>query len=208
MLQNRATFYPGFIGKALIIPVLIMLFILTLKPLTNRLHVFMLAGLLFSWAGDIILEFSGSRAGMFVPGLICFLIAHIMYLTVFITTPGKNSIIRSRIFLLVPVIIYGVGLVLYLYNDLFEMKIPVIIYALVILCMLAGAINRIDKVKKKSFILVLAGAILFVASDSAIAISKFSHKFEYSGIIVMSTYIIAQYLIVTGYIEQFISDEN
>jgi uncharacterized membrane protein YhhN len=74
--------------------------------------------------------------------------------------------------------------------------------------MLAGAINRIDKVKKKSFWLVLAGAILFVISDSAIAINKFSYHFEYSGIVIMSAYIVAQYLIVTGYIEQFLWNEQ
>jgi uncharacterized membrane protein YhhN len=208
MLQNQSSFYSGFIAKALIIPVLILLFLLNINPLTNRLHRFIIAGLLFSWAGDIILEFSESNGNMFIPGLVCFLLAHIMYFIVFVTTPGKNSIIGSRILLLLPVIIYGVGLVLYLYCDLNEMKLPVIMYAIVILCMLAGAINRIDKVKKKSFLLVLAGAILFVVSDSVIAINKFSHRFEYSAIVIMSTYILAQYFIVTGYIDQFIKDES
>jgi uncharacterized membrane protein YhhN len=101
-----------------------------------------------------------------------------------------------------------VVLVLYLYQDLKEMKLPVILYAIVILLMLSGAINRIDKVNKKSFLLVLAGAILFVVSDSAIAINKFSIKFEYSGIVIMSTYIVAQYLIITGYIDQFSRNET
>jgi len=208
ILQNQTSFYPGFIAKALIIPVLILLFLINLNPLTNRLHAFIVAGLLFSWAGDIILEFSDSNANMFIPGLVCFLLTHIMYLIVFIKTPGKNSIIGKHSLLLLPVIIYGVTLVIYLYGDLKEMKLPVIMYALVILLMLAGAINRIEKVKKKSFCLVLAGAILFVISDSAISINKFSFKFEYSGILIMSTYIAAQYLIVKGYIEQFRRDET
>jgi uncharacterized membrane protein YhhN len=208
IFQNQASFYLGFIAKALIIPVLLMLLLLNINPLTNRLHGFMIAGLLFSWAGDIILEFSESNGNMFIPGLACFLIAHIMYITVFVITPGKNSILNNRILLLLPVIIYGVGLVLYLYGDLNEMKLPVIVYAIVILFMLAGAINRIDKVKKQSFLLVLAGAILFVISDSAIAINKFSYKFEFSGIVIMTTYIVAQYLIVTGYIDQFSKYEN
>jgi uncharacterized membrane protein YhhN len=203
ILQNQHSFYAGFIAKALIIPILILFFLINLNPLKNLSHGLMIAGLLFSWAGDIILEFSGSNGNMFIPGLVCFLLAHIMYLTVFIKTPGKNSILGSRILLLFPVIIYGMGLVFYLYGDLKEMKLPVIIYAFVILLMLSGAISRIDKVKKKSFLLILAGAILFVISDSAIAINKFSIKFEYSGIVIMSTYVLAQYLIVTGYINQF-----
>jgi uncharacterized membrane protein YhhN len=90
-----------------------------------------------------------------------------------------------------------------LYSDLAEMRLPVIMYAIVILTMLTGAINRKEKVKKESHYLVLAGAILFVISDSVIAINKFSHQFESSGIVIMSTYIVAQYLIIAGYIYQF-----
>jgi uncharacterized membrane protein YhhN len=100
--------------------------------------------------------------------------------------------------------IFGIGLVSFLYGDLAEMKLPVIIYAIVILTMLSGAINRSEKVNQHSYWLVLAGAILFVISDSAIAVNKFSLPFESSGIVIMSTYILAQYLIVTGYIYQFI----
>jgi uncharacterized membrane protein YhhN len=163
----------------------------------------MFAGLIFSWAGDVILEFSKVKPNLFVEGLLCFLLAHIMYFTVFITTPGKNSILSDRVWFLIPVMIFGTGLVAYLYGDLAEMKLPVIIYAIVILTMLSGAINRSEKVNQRSYWLVLAGAVLFVISDSSIAVNKFSLPFESSGIVIMSTYIIAQYLIVTGYIYQF-----
>jgi len=77
------------------------------------------------------------------------------------------------------------------------------VYSTFIIVMLAGAINRIEKVNHTSYYLVLTGAILFVLSDSAIAVNKFSYNFPYSGTVIMSTYVIAQYLIVTGYIKQF-----
>jgi uncharacterized membrane protein YhhN len=104
---------------------------------------------------------------------------------------------------LLPVIIYGVTLVYFLYDDLADMRLPVIFYAIVLLTMLSGAINRIEKVGQKSYWLVLSGAILFVISDSAIAINKFSVHFASSGVFIMSTYIVAQYLILAGYINQF-----
>jgi uncharacterized membrane protein YhhN len=126
-----------------------------------------------------------------------------MYFTVFLLTPGKNSILTNRIWLLIPVIIYGLILIFYLYNDLAKMRLPVILYAAVILTMLSGAINRREKVNRKSYYLVLAGAILFVISDSSIAVNKFSHQFESSGIVIMATYVVAQYLIIAGYISQF-----
>ena len=198
VFQNDMTFLPGLIMKSLIIPILMILFIINIKLFANRLNLIMIAGLFFSWAGDVILEFKG----LFLPGLGCFLMAHVMYLVVFFKTPGRNIIFQKRWYLLIPVILAGVGLILFLYNKLGEMRIPVIIYSVVILTMLTAAINRLEKVNRASYYFVLTGAILFVISDSAIAINKFGHHFEASGIVVMSTYIIAQYLIVTGYIKQ------
>jgi len=203
ILLEQPSFYPGFTAKALITPVLVILFIVNLNPFTNRLHWFMIAGLFFSWVGDITLEFTGKNENYFIIGLVCFLLAHIMYLAVFIITPGNNSIFRKRIYLVLPVLIYGISLVSYLYNDLGEMRMHVIIYAVVIISMLIGAINRKDKVNKISFYMVLTGVILFVISDSAIAINKFSYHFDSSGIVIMLTYISAQYFIVSGYILQY-----
>jgi uncharacterized membrane protein YhhN len=203
IFQDRFPFYPGLVIKALIIPTLMTLLLVNIKPLSIRLYILILAGLFFSWAGDVILEFSQKDGGFFIPGLISFLLAHVMYLTVFLKTPGRNSILKNRFYLLIPVLLFGAGLVYYLYDDLGSMRIPVILYATVILTMLTTALNRIEKVNRASFQMVLVGATLFVISDSGIAINKFSHPFEYSGIIIMSTYIIAQYLIVTGYIRQF-----
>ena len=206
ILLDHSIFWPGFVAKALIIPVLMILFFVNINPLTDRLHLFMIAGFLFSWAGDVVLEISKNNNNLFIVGLVCFLLAHIMYLTVFFLTPGKNSILNNRIYLLIPVLIYGVILVSFLYADLAGMRLPVILYTIVILSMLAGALNRIEKVKKVSFYLILAGAILFVISDSVIAYNKFVHQFDTSGIVIMSTYVIAQYLIVAGYIIQFKPD--
>jgi uncharacterized membrane protein YhhN len=203
IIQNHTSFCAGLLVKAFLLPLLMILLLQKINLSGSRLNRLMLTGLIFSWSGDVILEFSKTNAGMFVPGLLCFLLAHVMYFLVFITTPGKNSILSNRLWLLLPVMIYGTGLVSYLYRDLAEMKLPVIIYAIVILTMLSGAIYRKEKVNRRSYLLVLWGAILFVISDSSIAVNKFSLQFESSEIVIMSTYILAQYLIVTGYIDQF-----
>ncbi len=196
ILEGHSSSLTELIFKTLIIPWLIIIFIINLKPFAIRLNILMLAGLLFSWAGDIILQFS------FVPGLVFFLMAHVMYLVAFFLTPGKNVIFTSRFYLLIPLLLYGAVLVYFLYNDLGDMRLPVLIYAIVILTMLAGAINRLKKVNRISYYFVLTGAVLFVLSDSAIAVNKFSWDFDYSGVVIMSTYIVAQYLITIGYIKQ------
>ena len=203
VLEYKSSFIPGLVIKVLIIPVLVMLFLTNLRPITNLNHRLMLAGLFFSWAGDLILEFSLRNEQLFIIGLISFLLAHVMYLIVFFKTPGKNIIFGHRIYLLIPVILYGTGLIYYLYDNLADMRLPVILYAIVILTMLTGAINRMEKVNKTSYYLVLTGAILFVFSDSVIAINKFSNPFHSARMIIMLTYVAAQFLIVLGYINQY-----
>jgi len=56
---------------------------------------------------------------------------------------------------------------------------------------------------RKIYLLVLAGAILFVLSDSMIAINRFTQPFELARIAIMSSYITAQYLIAIGCTRQF-----
>lgn len=197
LFENNSSEPVQFILKALIIPWLIAVLLINLKPFINRINMLVLFGLILSWAGDMVLQFT------FVPGLILFLLAQLMYLVAFFMTPGKSTIFAKRIWLLIPVLIYGAGLCLYLYGDLGDMRLPVIVYAVVILLMLTGALNRFEKVNIHSYRLVLAGAVLFVLSDSAIAVNRFTWDFDYSGFVIMSTYIVAQYLITVGYIRQF-----
>jgi uncharacterized membrane protein YhhN len=194
---------PALTLKALIIPVLAVIFMINIHPGSDILHKLMLAGLVFSWAGDVLLEVPGEAADLFIPGLISFLMAHIMYLLTFFLTKGESFINKSGSWLLLPVLFFGAGIIFYLHTDLGNMMIPVTIYTIVILAMLTGAINRFKKVNAISYRLVLAGAILFLISDSAMAVNKFGHPFPGSSIVIMSTYLLAQYLIITGYIRQF-----
>lgn len=202
-LSPRELWIPGFIMKAMIIPVLIILFLANVKVKVkgNRLHLLMLAGLLFSWGGDVLLEVPEKWGDFFIPGLLSFMLAQAMYLTAFFTAPGPN-IIKKKPLLAAPAIAYGAVLVYFLSPGLGAMKIPVLIYATVILTMLCGAVNRYEKVSRASYWIVLAGAIFFVLSDSGIAFSKFIHPFRGSSLFIMSTYVVAQYMIVVGYITQ------
>jgi len=189
--------------KALIIPVLMLLMILNLKFSENRSNLLIILALIFSWLGDILLGVPESTANLFVPGLISFLLAHVMYMLVFFRTPGKNLIIPKRFYFLIPVLLYGIGLLILLFNSLGEMKLPVTVYTIVILTMVCSAISRYGKVNPTSWLLIFAGAILFLLSDSGIAINKFYSHFYGAQVIIMSTYVLAQYLIVIGYIREF-----
>jgi len=193
----------AFVSKVLIMPPLMVIFILNLKFASNRLHKYMFAGLFFSWIGDVLLEVPGGGEIMFMAGLGGFLISLVLYAVVFFATPGRNEIFHNRFYLLIPVLLYGFAMGLYLYDHLDEMRLPVIVYETAMISMLAGAVSRIGKVNRTSYFMILTGAILFIISDSVLALNKFVQPVPLSTLIIMGTYFAAQWLIATGYIKQF-----
>ena len=96
------------------------------------------------------------------------------------------------------VLLYLFGFLYFLWDKLGVMKIPVIIYALVISTMLLVAIKGYFTWNSKSGKLLLIGAVFFVLSDSILAINKFYVPIYLSSFWIMSTYITAQFLIVKG----------
>jgi uncharacterized membrane protein YhhN len=190
--------FPPLAVKALIIPILIVLFKVVIKRENFLSHWLMFAALFFSWAGDVSLGITRHQDSMFILGLVCFLLTHVLYVIVFLRTPGKNLPLNKFLYSVIPVIIYGVILLYLLYDDLGKMKIPVILYTAVILAMVTAAINRVEKVNRTSFYLVLTGALLFLSSDSMLAVNKFSNPFPFASPLIMFTYIAGQYLIVMG----------
>ena len=88
-----------------------------------------------------------------------------------------------------------------LFPGLGTMKLPVVVYTIIILLMLMAAFNRKNIVRQNSFLLVFFGAALFVISDSCIAVNLFYKLFELARFVIMLTYITAQFLIVYGIIK-------
>jgi uncharacterized membrane protein YhhN len=97
-----------------------------------------------------------------------------------------------------PIVLSGTGLVAILYGRLGGFKIPVLIYAAVLTGMVLVALFRFGKTTTASFAMVFGGAILFMISDSLIAVNKFLEILPRGGFWIMASYIAAQYLIVTG----------
>lgn len=189
-----------FYSKPLILLGLILYFYQISKPIsTTLLAKSILAALIFSWIGDILLMWPS----LFVYGLGSFLMAQICYIIGF--KLAQNTILRREevnfiksFFYNLPIYI-AAALVFYLVNpNLGNLKIPVIAYILVIVSMVATARDRFKKCSPASFWQVFIGAVLFFVSDGIIAISRFFRDFPESGILIMGTYATAQLLIVMG----------
>ena len=184
--------------KPLIMPSLAAYFFFSIKQ-KNKLAFIMIIALLFSWIGDVMLMFEEVKPIYFMLGLVSFLIAHLTYIFVFNKSSQdfKPKIFTySTGFLLM---LFGVLMLMLMWTGLGDLKIPVTVYTSVIMIMGISALFR----KADGASLVLIGAILFISSDSLLALNKFYHGFEAADFWVMLTYILAQYFIVTGMISYF-----
>lgn len=165
-----------------------------------RLSIF---ALIFSYAGDIILMIPENNPLFFISGLVSFLIAHLCYTKLFTSlSPLNKNFLKKNLIGTIGIIIFLISLLLYLVPKIdATLKIPVTVYAIIICTMLISAINLKEKIEKKPQQLILVGAILFVISDSILALNKFDPSFQ--GItlmhaLVMTTYISAQGFIIYG----------
>ena len=149
-------------------------------------------GLLLSSIGDVFLRLD--PVGMFVHGLGSFLLAHIIYVVLFLRIRQKGSSIDGRQRALIALfIIYGLGLGGWMAPHLGAHTIPVLVYAAVITVM--GVTCALAKFGNPW---VLVGAVLFVSSDTALAIDKFMMPLDGIGWYIWPSYYIGQMLIMSG----------
>lgn len=145
----------------------------------------LLITLLFAWLGDVFLLIPGNNPLFFQLGLASFLFMQVAYIRQFIRFGAfKWS------WGLIPVLFYVVGFLAYLYPQLPAALVgPVIVYALALGSMLYFAFQlRISA--------LTIGAVLFVLSDSLLAFAKFKFEYPWNSFAVMSTYILAQLLLI------------
>ena len=161
-----------------------------------------LLGLLCSTLGDTLLMFTGKSSGgsFFLMGLGAFLLAHGCYIAgIWGEMGGKRGFLQEKPALLLPCLAYLVGLLAWLWPDVPPgMRGPVAVYASVLVTMAASVLNWHGHLTRPIFATLAAGALLFVVSDSVLAINKFGHPFAGARLAVMATYITGQWLMARG----------
>ncbi len=194
-------------SKPLILPFLFLYFQTEIRNISSPLIKWMYAALFFSWCGDVLLMFQAKEELFFILGLSAFLLAHIFYILFFHFIRLKEKLPFNSIFLLA-VMLYYAGLMSWLSPYLGPLTLPVRVYGIVISLMGMMAMHMTGLLQKKAGWSMLTGAVLFVLSDSVLAINKFYQSFDAAGIVVMLTYGAAQFYIVKGAIEYLCSTEK
>lgn len=149
-----------------------------------------IAGLVFSLAGDIFLMLPSDH---FRAGLATFFAAHLCYITAFITL-----IEAVHWWLLILCVTYGIGFVYYIFPKLGRQKYPVIAYVVIILIMIWLASEVFYWVPQIASGTIFIGAIFFGLSDLILALNKFQVKFKSARAINLTAYFTAQLLIASS----------
>jgi len=149
-------------------------------------------GMCFSFVGDVLLMFNGANFFMF--GLLAFLVAHVVYIKVTVGfLPGDLTV--KMISSAFPFVVFF-GILMYLiYPNLGEMLIPVVVYGITISTFGSVALLNYRSEKSTENLWLFIGAVIFILSDSLIALNKFYKPNEIYGVAIMITYILAQFLI-------------
>lgn len=159
-----------------------------------------------SWVGDLFMMFSEEFL-FFVLGIASFLAAQVVYVFLFLRTinlSGKKPFLRKKPVWVIMYIAYGIIIYTLLFPHLEGvLKLAVFIYILAIMSMSSMALNRFGNGHPVSFTLVFVGSLIFILSDSMIAINRFLVAIPYEGLLIMITYISAQYLIMRGLLKQY-----
>jgi uncharacterized membrane protein YhhN len=140
-----------------------------------------ISGLLLSLLGDVFLMLPNDK---FIWGLLSFLLAHLIFIYALADGMGPYFEVYS----LIPAAFYAIVFLWILLPKTAGLKIPVLVYSLVLMTFLWQAIGRFYYSAESSAWYSLLGALLFVVSDSLLAIARFVKKSKYSIALIHITY--------------------
>lgn len=185
--------------KPLLMPVLAIYYVLNCVTVEYIL----VFALLFAFLGDFFLIWPQKKI-FFMAGLAFFLIMQLLYI-IFITTKQVTPKMFSMPVMASAIgfLIAGIFIYLNLYKFLKEMKIPVLVYMLVILTIgflcfvnMLGNFNRFN-------LLEFLGALFFIVSDTILAFDSFKKPVKMANLWIMSTYINAQLFLFAGFMNTY-----
>ena len=175
------------IGKPLATAILVGLVWREGAAVDARLRRGVIAGLVFSLAGDVLLMLS---PGLFVGGLLAVLVAHLCYLRAFTV----DTRLFARWLPLAVLGAIGAAILAFLWGGLAPaLRGPVIAYVVVLVAMAAQAFARWREHPDARTRMAAIGGVLFVASDALLAIDRFRAPIVAAPLWVLGSYWAAQW---------------
>lgn len=163
------------------------LFVWVFREVRDFPKIGLCGALIASVSGDILLDLS--YAGIFIFGLVSFLVAHIFYSVLFFRYAKRPDGAEK---VMIAVLVLLAGVMIWIFHGISPALYgPVVLYILVIITMSIGALlvpagNR----------LLFVGALMFIASDIVLAVNKFLVTIPYGRAINIALYFTAQFIII------------
>ena len=152
----------------------------------------MLLALVFCLIGDIALMFEGDTP--FIAGLLAFLIGHALFIAVFLEWQSVWILPAWWPFMA----IYALVMLVWLLPRTGKLAPAVFVYMAVIFTMAFAAANVSPTLGWQGKPLLMLGALLFVLSDSILAIDRFIKPLPLGHALTLATYYSALWCIVVG----------
>jgi uncharacterized membrane protein YhhN len=150
-------------------------------------------GLAFATAGDVLLDLDPR---LFAFGLAAFLLTHLTYICLFARnrTPGAG-LGAPRFAAVLLILVYSTTLSVWIVPSVGKLAAPVVCYICALTAMVCAAI-----LARFPQSWVAMGAVLFLISDSLLAIHKFKTPVPLRDYLVWTTYYLGQCGIALGYL--------
>lgn len=197
------SFWPQYraITKPLIMLSLLGYFYLETRQVDYKnLKILFSCALVFAWLGDVFLL----GQSYFIYGLLSFLVMQVLYTLSFVKDQNYYGRREWLYGMVLSTIVVAMNY--YLSDHVGDMRIPVIVYTLAISLMSYVAYTR--DFTWAGYWSVFIGTVFFLVSDSLLSLNMFRGPVQGFGIMVMATYIIAQWLIVKGFVDYLKGRDN
>ena len=192
-----------YISKPFLMISLMAFYAIRVGQLKTGFDAMIMLALTFSLFGDVFLMIRPHTEILFLSGLGSFLVAQICYATAFISDTKTAFASRWKamdVVMPAMIITYSGLFALLLFGELTgTLRTAVMVYLACITLMCVSAAIRIRDGLTSDRLMVLTGAILFVLSDSLIAITRFFDPgLPFARFFIMLLYIAGQFLIISG----------
>ena len=183
-----------FIGKSELMPILA-LFYWCNAPEVNP---FIMAALFFGWIGDLFL-LKKEKTVYFLAGTAAFLIGHIFYILTFAKISNFYKNVPPFAWLILAV---GIVLLFAAYFIVLQYKkimiLPGLIYYSAVIFLNFTIACCYSHLNQTAFTVTLLGSLLFLISDSLLALRSIAKKLPPHTPLIILTYVPAQFLLIMG----------
>lgn len=178
----------------LLMPVLIVYVLVERTHPWRAAITWLLAAQVLSWGGDIALALPVDA--LFIVGVGLFLLAQVSYIVTFTRFKGPHAV-RRRPWLLIPYVAYFLAMMAVVLPSAGGLAPALVVYGGLLLSMAATAMDAWPRLPVRFAKELVVGSVLFVISDSLIALTKFGPVPNNAPVqvILIGTYCVAQILL-------------